>query len=496
MTHLVYREIACKKAVSLDDFARGVQDYEWNTGQPTSWIPSKSFFRIDMTVTGDKGAAQPTMEEQIAYSDSAVGNLFDNVYFRAGRQEVSSIVNFAPQASALKTRLSKSGAWLNSVGKSAFMMEADFQKRVNQVSTGVMPGVGSQGETVNVGNATHFSTATIAIATGTGAITGVNTALLDKGIKVGDKLVVRGVEYNVKTAPTSNTGAGMTVVPIPAANLAASPDTYAIRSADAGGSRNRVFCNYVPPIGIFSHDKPMGAGNYSLQLNPNSNYKLAAVETRRAGATPGTGATNNYNLEVNDIKFYVATIQMNIPNQIETLHLNEMQLQSKTSSGNDTLHFTVPPSTQAISVFVQSNDAGSNPLVPPSMFTCKDGSQNGLKSLQLTYANTTKPSTRWTSDYGTGDNRLQHRYLQTLQESGLIMNEGGAESLSEWLQRGVLVHYSYLRDENDMSTECQLQIDYTALENNAKVFLVAHYRRSTQITTNNGMIVEVSSLSR
>ncbi len=47
-------------------------------------------------------------------------------------------------------------------------------------------------------------------------------------------------------------------------------------------------------------------------------------------------------------------------------------------------------------IFLQSNQAGSNPRDPPSMFKLPLDSDH-VKSLQITYANTSKPSTRWTS---------------------------------------------------------------------------------------------------
>jgi len=57
----------------------------------------------------------------------SAATLYTNVYFRSGGQ-----VNYVPQAHALKTRVMRSGAWMNSVGKSAYLVEADFQKPVAQ----------------------------------------------------------------------------------------------------------------------------------------------------------------------------------------------------------------------------------------------------------------------------------------------------------------------------------------------------------------------------
>ena len=51
-SELIYREISCQKSVDGSNFAQGVQDYSFSMGQPTGWIPSRSYFRIEMTLEG------------------------------------------------------------------------------------------------------------------------------------------------------------------------------------------------------------------------------------------------------------------------------------------------------------------------------------------------------------------------------------------------------------------------------------------------------------
>ena len=96
---LQYREVSCSKAVDKDNFSQGVQDYNFSTGAPTGWIPSKSYFRIEMTLDGfgipvAGVGAQPTVFEQLAFADSCCGNLYDNVYFKGAGQDISTAVNY------------------------------------------------------------------------------------------------------------------------------------------------------------------------------------------------------------------------------------------------------------------------------------------------------------------------------------------------------------------------------------------------------------------
>ena len=123
------------------------------------------------------------------------------------------------------------------------------------------------------------------------------------------------------------------------------------------------------------------------------------------------------------------------------------------------------------------------------------GTEKNLTSLQLTYANTTKPSTRWSSAYGTGVNEIQQRYHDSLGESGMLMSTGGSETLEEYLERGAYYHYSFTRDAEDRSTQVQLSTTFSSLELGANIFIISWFSRAIELTTTNGQIQSVRSLS-
>ena len=194
------------------------------------------------------------------------------------------------------------------------------------------------------------------------------------------------------------------------------------------------------------------------------------------------------------------------------LELIEMEVITKPiSSANASYEFVVPSSTIALAFFSQSGAAGSNTMVPPTMFrqdalANPQSNQNLLRSLQITYANCTKPSTRWGSDYnnvvGSGPaavgtvNMLQQRYNDDLQETGLIANHGGAESFGEWLQRGPYFYYSFNRDREDRSTQVQVAAEFASFEAGANLMLVAFYSRVTEITVSGGQVQAVRNFNR
>ena len=263
-----------------------------------------------------------------------------------------------------------------------------------------------------------------------------------------------------------------------------------------GGSRNSIMMAYQPPLGIFDHDQPMGAGDYRFSLNFNSGYKKACVESAWRDLKSGITGTDDYDLVITNVRLYVAIIKMEIPNDLPPLILYESHVQSKPATATGTYEFTVPSSTIALCVLIQSGVAGSNTLIPATRFVNFDGSQNNISGLQITYANATKPSTKWTSGFNGTTNNLQQRYLDNLTESGVIESPGGTESFGEWLQRGAYYYYSFNRDREDKSTQVQMSMEFTALEGNCNVILVAIHSRITQIITQDGAVVQVRSINK
>ena len=183
MSEFVYREIIASRTITPDTFSQGVIDFNFQTGNPTAWLPSKSYFRISMEIRGDEGKAQPDVVESLAFADNAVSCLFNNIYFRAGGQDVSSIVNYVPQAAQSKMRLQKTGAWLNSIGKDAYMLESSFAKRLSNVSSTPIPTVNDDYERVSLCDE-KWASCEVSVDTTTGEVTGnAHAALGTRGLK-------------------------------------------------------------------------------------------------------------------------------------------------------------------------------------------------------------------------------------------------------------------------------------------------------------------------
>lgn len=400
-----WRQITSKRSISGADFPRGVVDFDFSVGGKTVFIPSKSYFRIGVKLTNADGVTAPTLADDVAFANFCPGNLFDNVAFYAGGQNVSSIVNYAAQAHTVAYRLKKSGAWLSTIGKDAYGYEPTFDIRQHNVITDAAFPIHKERE--------------------------------DESI---------------------------------------------------------VYFMYQPPIGIMEHSKPLGSGDYRFQFNPNSNYQTACVESVNAARTSPT----DFQFSVESMELYTCTEKMDVsPTGTDLLHLMEHQVQSKPIgfAGDLNYDFTIPPSTKAISIFIQSANAGSDTRVTPSFLGTRVGDQMTLKSVQLTYANITKPPTRWTSQVAGSTMKLQQRYLDTQIESTQAFSSGGCETFNNWLEGGTLLHYNWARDASDRSTQLQLQADFNTMSANTNMFIVAHYSRTIEMSVTNGFISEVRSLS-
>src|SRR5271165_4940322 len=135
MTESNYFEVPCTREVKDSAFSQGIQDYVFSIGAPNCWIPSKSYFRINMSIFETGTANLPLFPSDIsAFADNAAGNLYDNTYVRTGQQDISCIVQGSAQASALDVRLNNTFGWLRSMGSGTAVNESSFAKRLTEVS--------------------------------------------------------------------------------------------------------------------------------------------------------------------------------------------------------------------------------------------------------------------------------------------------------------------------------------------------------------------------
>ena len=584
---LNFREVTCKRSVQGANFSRGIQDYDFSVSGKNAFIPSLSYFVIDVTLTskitqqrrfvnGIKSIEavsvftnatkvnfrRPYYADGIALADHFGSTLYNNAFFRAGNSDVSLITQYIPQAGVLKSRLDKSGAWSKSIGRIVMHDDADFDRRRRYVSQdGKFHDDGLQNPEYTkaqiytvVGTPVtgdNSGTATFAWTAQTGLLVWATTAspggvsLAVSGIEVGDvlQLTSSGNNYRLKileiislVTPSLNTEVlNMRAEAISnssvADNVAAVATNIILwKAKDAACGFHSTQVMFQPPLGIFSEANPISGGDFKISLNPSPSYKRSGVQTLTPLTPPEDGSdatllTADYNLVINDVKFYVCTIKSDVsPSGVIPLSLIEMAVINKTmnpSQGSQNLDFTVPPSTLALTVFLQMGDASTNTYIPATKFyvgpevlnpavpfnvltgepsELYNNISNRIKGLQVTYGSVTKTQTLYPSGLDTvsGVNQNIQRFLQSIQYSGKITSEGGSESHPQYLERGNYWHFDFSKDKNDTSSYVNVQIDFgsVAVPPSTQLFLVAHYSRQAEIMYENGFITQVVSVNR
>lgn len=517
-------------------FASGDLDFNFYASDSDAWYPSKSYVRVGLSLLGS-GAAQPTPNQLVALAENAVGNLFTNVALYAGQNEISACRTGVAQASAMAAR-TRSSAWLSSIGRGISLNEPRFAKRVMYSASGTSPDqyLGGQNEMYKPVAAGAYGTATVAVTapvlattvgtadknnvvdaqpvvataafTNGGLLTGVSTlfqtgmpdpatgAPSGASVVIGDIIVIGGIRYPVLQI---NSETELVIANAPAIALGATINWHIIRKdvIRAPQASNVIYALWQPPLGIFQHDGALGGGDFKLALNPNANYQSAAVETKNGSYVAGT----TFDLQVTSLKFYTYVEKLRIPDSLQEIKLMEYQVLSK--PWQSTLSFTVSPYTEAITVFIQDRFAGYNALVPPSRFKTIDNSDLKLQKIQVSFAGQNKPSVPWDSQFSQSVNKLEQRYFETYEELGIDTNALGCESYDDYLQRGPMYHFHFVRDENNRSSEVSVSTTFNGLasgpmsnypnDGSALVYVIAHFRNVARITTSGGRIVQASA---
>lgn len=322
--------------------------------------------------------------------------------------------------------------------------------------------------------------------------------------------------------------------------------------------KNRIFMNFQPSLGIFDLHQGIGSGDFKFQLNPNVNYQYSCVETVGAcvpvpnnapgyfagaytvvplkpvvagNVTAGVAAKAvvGYQLNIENVLLYIATIKQPMPmSGILPLSLMETQIMQKTmtsvsANSSNQLDFTVPPSTLAITVWVQAPTVGTNSAIPPSKFKVAQGTNTpdeNLQSIQVTYGSSTKPSTLYQSGYNINSgnvyslqwngnatsevlyspltsSEMQQRWIQSQQNAGKLGNDGGTENYLNYLDMGPYYHFDFSRDKADSSSYVNVQIQYNEqLPAGTNLYICAWYSRQVEIAFESGVVTSVVSVNR
>lgn len=594
-----FDQIAPQRAIEGANFTKGQIRFRWENESGKWWVPKNSYIRARLSITHADGSPVQTTDE-VAPQMNLGHSLFKSMEFTLGDKTVCKVSDYLHQVSTLDTRLDKSKAWLDSVGKSTDFWDSNPHTRMTQISEdgriatiddyqlyeqnyttaninfnadtiysytsttgeflieqttagnplfptddamenflllvrrkGVRIGYQQVGTNGTIDNATvNLSMEILNIKSGAGLFDqsdidtiysnydedGTALRALVAAKRSTFSAIIFRCPKNVHTpggVPPIGTGIFLSVPRYGSeATRQHQGHKRSIVDGDSSKHANNFEVIFQPCLSVFKLGHALPCGKYELILNPHSVSDLtnAAIQS----LIPRNDISTLYKINVHDMYFYANTLQgMRTDNLTYLLDLTETSLQTRQLLSKDFSmnQFDVSPSSYALTVAYQSSLAGSNAYDSRSLFRAslpdgqtllpRDGftQEQRLTRFYLNYAGVNQPSpdadpaaSASSADGLTGGVQyLTQRYGDSLLNAGLYSAEGGAESLDDYLARGLYLHFRTDRDATDRSSVVRIHQQFTmnSQVSNLNVLLFDHYRKVARVTIQDGRVVNV-----
>lgn len=453
-----YQQITCTRDVTNNNFPQGIQQFKWQMGGNTWFVPDKSYMRIRCELKEcrvNAGGLLPIkISQDISPNMGLASNLFKSVQIQLNGSTIERVGERMPQVDALKSRKSKSKPWMECLGRTSNMWDYDFDVRRQQTAVdGYMvdektwkPQYNDGGSFITVAGgpvpldvlgtltqveAGYANNVTAALAT-TGLLTlGAGNMLIGAtALRPGDMIVLGG-DYEqleivrVLTATTAIILNKSSIYNTAVADNNVNNEHFGVRKL-SGATRNDVAHKnsfeliWQPPLGFFDlpHAIPPN-GVWTLEFNPEneSQYRKNAIESLLADRNDVQGTTtdaaslvNTYSFAVTQMYLYLYTVEskrfddglylLDIKNmrcQIENMQNSSTSLQQK--------NFDVSTKTTALTIAFQDQQQGNDTRRSRSKFKIRPslasphGQELGLTRFYINYAGMQRPQPDFDGEY-------------------------------------------------------------------------------------------------
>jgi hypothetical protein len=542
LARAAFRQITANRDITGDNFSQGNIQFNWKLGGTTWFLPSMSYFRIRCTLTqvrANNWQLMPIIESsELSPNMGLAANLFQSVEVRLNGTPIERIGARLPQVDALKTRMNKSKAWLDSVGASVNFWDYDHNRRKqNCAINGYMAqssgaGQAEYGRSYD-GNAFGMQSGInqVQYAANTNLLTFVVNGGADidlsrrQVLRSGDLILLGPVQLEVVNAisplialvrPVG--GAGNADVGLDTlAHNHFSVKPIAHSSNNAIIPKNSFEIIWQPPLGFFelTHAIPPG-GDWVVEFSPESvaYFKKRAIESLTHDLTPATisgagSVETNFNFSVDQMFLFLYTLESErFDNGSYLLDLKKTQCQVTTMMNDSTAltqkDFSVHENTTALILAFQDQLSGVDTRYSASKFKLRnnraspDGQELLLSRFYISYNNLQQPSPDFDGGYKfdprssvTQSQFLAHRYVDTLLQSNGYHTEGGAETLSDYLARGMFHYFTWPKDSDEKPTRVNVNYQFSAPfgQGEQPHILLFHQWSSTfRITHKNGRV--------
>lgn len=544
-SRMIYEQHPPTRDVTKSNFSNGAIHFRWNVSGQKWWVPSRSYIRLRLKLSkANAPNFDPlTLSDNIAPNMGLCANLFQNGEYRMAGKTVSRISDYMPQVDALETRLSKSKSHLDSLGQSSNWWGDKFKNRQADVcsdgflvndatdpapianSLTTREGLGFVAAGAGNAQTVGYTAATGVVAFAVGA--GPGPAVPDVGVlfPVGSYIRLSGGVPDPLIGTTAKVVENIDALNFRVAAGALggadiAPDNgidfvrlTAIVSQPGENDARQVKefeMLWQPPMSIWKIGHAIPSSSNELVLNPqtSSEFKKRAIESILADKTPGAG--NDFEVEIEDMYLYVATVEGARADDLTyLLDLEETRCQVdvvRNSAGMQQRNFDVSPSTYALTVAFQDSRAGSNTAFSASKFKVNSSTpavgnpslELGLNRMFISYSGQQRPAPDADPAYVVGDNKdyTIQRYVESQIYSGAYYDCGGGETIQEWHERGPYYYFSWPRDGTDRSTRTTVSFQFAnnlevAGEQVGRVLLFDHSRKVARIQVQDGRVIDV-----
>ncbi len=509
MSNLYYDEISSLRTVidsgdARNVFGNGLITFRWQPSAGTWWIPNRSYFRIDCSLTKPDGVAPIEIVDNIAINMGAASCLFQKQMFKINDKTVSQISEHVAQVDALKTRLKRTGAWLDSTGSSLNFWDDRFDLRQAKTSRdGHYESLNSYNYDVITDNHRYALAAagnTIVFARQGGGI----LPSCAEVFKVGDKIRFPQADGTIEFQKIVEiTDAVTIVVENVTANVAARAIENNLKLLKRGKVSDerrvkRFSLIYVPPLSVFDLDHAIpGSSKFEIDFTPfgNTIYQKNMIESLVEDKVHTTdGINGEFRFKVENMLFYAARCEGPLVQKDEFfLDLQETRLQISTITTNDRSQFSlnISPSTQAISVAFQDEAAETNTIYSQSRFKVRNDEELNLTNFYLRYGGVQKPSPDYRPVYSVllQEDRLVEQYARTLLYNGSY-HDSSAETIDQWRERGMYLSFAWPKDGTDRETRCYVSTQFSALTGTPRLLVFNHFSKVVILKYDNGSLVQ------
>lgn len=537
MSNLYYDEIAPLRNIidsgaTSNNFGNGLISYRWHPASGSWWIPSRSYFRIDIELTKPNGTDPLEQEDDIAIQMGAGSCLFSKMQYKINDKTISEISEHVPQVDAMKTRLNRTGQWMETTGDNLNFWDHSQEKRKQKIianginydelifnqdinaagaGNGVVPrwldsfGAGPGPNTIEF----------VAGAAGAGEIRllaagGQPIPDLSKYLSIGDTIyyndggeVVAQIDSFLTTVTANDTIVPDEAILVVGAAALVRQLRIPERAIDVQLSRDRNVKNmsiiYQPPLSIFSinHGIP-GSSKHEIDLVPYSNnvYQRNMIESILLNKTHTTdGIVGDFRFKVTEMLFYAARCDGPIMEKDEFfLDLEETRLQISQITTNTRSQFSldISPATHAISIAFQDENVDGDSRRSQTKFKISNDEELNLTNFYVRYGGIQKPQPDFRPLYNeaTNTDRLVEQYARSIFYNGSYY-DSSTETLDEWKNRGIFLHWPWPKTGTDRETRVYVSTEFSALTGTPRLLLFNHFKKVVILKYENGSLTEV-----